>query len=59
MNPEQVNKAFVNHTPVKYGVSKAYVIGINSIRNEATIKMAAHPDLPPIEVRYNDLQEVK
>lgn len=59
MSPKQVNEAFVNHTVVKYGVSKVYVIGINSIRNEATIKMAAHPDLPPIEAKYIDLREVE
>lgn len=59
MNPEQVNKAFVNHTAVKYGESKVYVIGVNELNGTATIKMAAQPDLPPIEARYIDLQEVK
>lgn len=57
MNPQKVNEAFVNHTPVKYGVSKVYVIGVNELNGKATIKMAAHPDLPPIEARYIDLRE--
>lgn len=58
MNQKQVNEAFVNHTRVKYGESKVYVIGVNELNGTATIKMAAHPDLPPIEARYIDLREV-
>lgn len=56
MNQKQVNEAFVNHTRVKYGESKVYVIGVNELNGTATIKMAAHPDLQAIEVEYSELE---
>lgn len=59
MNQKQVNEAFVNHTRVKYGESKVYVIGVNELNGKATIKMAAHPDLPPIEAKMDELEEVE
>lgn len=56
MNQKQVNEAFVNHTRVKYGESKVYVIGVNELNGTATIKMAAHPDLQAIEVKMDELE---
>lgn len=56
MNLQRVNEAFVNHTPVKYGESKVYVIGVKELNGKATIKMAAHPDLQAIEVGYSELE---
>lgn len=57
MAKKQVSEALENHRVLKYGASKVYVIGMNELNGTAQIKMAAQPDLPPIDVKFSELKE--
>lgn len=57
MTKEEINQAMLDHQPVKYGVSEVYIVGINELKNEAQIKMAMHPELTPIDVSFDELEE--
>ena len=56
MTKKQVSEALESHRALKYGASKVYVNGMNELNGTAQIKLAAQPDLPPIDVKFSELK---
>ena len=56
MTKDEVNQAWQDNTPLKYGEPKVYVIGVTEMNGTAQIKLAAQPDLPPIDVKFSELK---
>ena len=57
MTKYEVNQAWEHNTALKYGESKVYVIGVTEMNGTAQIKLAAQPDLPPIDVKFEELDK--
>ena len=57
MTKDEIKTHCQKNLKVKFDDAEYYIVEINELKQEAQIKMAMHPELTPIDVSFDELEE--